>query len=110
MANTEGIPKRQLGESDVDLLARGRVVQQWERYWAEPPRDYPVVRSFTVYPPKVRGDRWLVVLKGYGPDGEIVAFHKGQTIMGAVAGALRRVLSGKMGWKAETPYRPQRDR
>ena len=108
MANDEGIPSRLLGDRDADLLAQAKNVFRWGTRWEVPPRDYPVVRSATVYPPKHAGDRWLVVLKGYDEEGEIVAFHKGTSLLRALSAAFRRLLDGKADWKRETPWKDRR--
>lgn len=108
MANDQTIPARLRGPDGASLLAQARDVDHFGETWREPPSDYPILRSFAVYAPKHRGDKFLVVLKGYDADGEIVAFYKGDALLGAITKALRRVLSGTTEWKRETPYRDRR--
>jgi len=105
MANDTTIPARLRGPDDATLLAQARDTDHLGEAWRRPPSDYPILRSFAVYAPKHSADKFLVVLKGYDADGEIVAFYKGEALMGAIAKALRRVLSRSVEWKRETPYR-----
>lgn len=95
-------------ETEDHLLLRARMVRSYEAHWTPPIRDWPVLHTLILKPPKWRGDKWLVVCKATTEAGEMVGFHKGTTIMAAIAGALQRVFSGHMAWKVETPYRPPR--
>lgn len=94
-----------IGETDEHLLLRARLVRRYEERLVPPIRSWPVLYSVLIRPPKHAGDRWLVVLKATTEAGDRVGFHKGSSIMSALAGALQRVYTGKMDWKVETPYR-----
>jgi len=108
MANDSTIPARLRGPSDNDLLQQAQSVHRFGEDWYPPFREYPILRSFSVYPPKHRGDKFLVVLKAYGEEGDLVAFYKASDLMAAIAKSVRRLLSGTTEWKPETPYRDRR--
>jgi hypothetical protein len=50
----------------------------------------------------------LAVFKATSDEGEMVAFFKGSTLMAALANGLGAVFAGRIDWKLETPYRPER--
>lgn len=108
VSDTEGRRGHGSDESDSLLLDRARKVRAYSERWVPRPRDWPVLHSLLIKCPKHAGDKWLVVCKASLPDGEMVAFHKGSTLMAAIAGALQRVFTGHADWKADTPYRPPR--
>jgi len=94
-------------DSEDHLLLRARVVRTYSIKWLPPVRDWPVLYSILLKPPKHVGDKWLVVLKATLPDGDKVGFHKGSTLMAALSGALQRAFTGHIDWKVETPYKPR---
>lgn len=96
------------GDGDAYLLQCAKRVHAYSERMVPPVRDWPVLHTLTIKPPPHRGGKFLVVCKGSLPDGEMVAFHKGTTLMGAIAGALQRCFTGHLEWKKETPYRPPR--
>lgn len=106
MASTRSDQHGPVGETDEHLLLRARLVRRYEDRLVPPIREWPVLYSVLIKPPKHRGDKWLVVCKATTEDGERVGFHKGSSIMAALSGALQRVFTGKMAWKVETPYKP----
>jgi hypothetical protein len=95
-------------DTDDHLLTRARMVRAASIKWAPPVRDWPVLHSVLIKPPKHPGDKWLAVFKATLPDGEKVAFNKGASLMAALGNGLSLVFSGRITWKVETPYRPQR--
>lgn len=107
-----GLPKGKDWGAHADpedhLLLRARMVRAGSLHWLPPVRDWPVLHSALIKPPKHVGDKWLVVFKATTEDGERVGFHKGSTLLVALAVGLQRVFSGRMDWKVETPYRPPR--
>lgn len=95
-------------DDDASLLTRARMVRKHSITWAPPQTDWPVLHSVLIKAPKHAGDSWLAVFKAQSEDGEVVAFHKGSSLMAALANGLYRVYSGRIQWKVETPYRPKR--
>lgn len=108
MASLKDDPTGLWFDSEDHLLVRARMVRKASIDWAPPRRDWPVLHSALIKAPKHAGDKWLVVFKATMPEGERVGFHKGSTLMAALANGLARVFSGRMDWKVETPYRPHR--
>lgn len=97
-------------DTEDSLLLRARLVRKASISWLPPRRDWPVLHSALIKPPKHVGDSWLVVFKATTEDGEKVAFHKGKTLMAALANGLTLVFTNRITWKVETPYRPDRSR
>lgn len=95
-------------DEDDHLLLRSRLVRKASIAWLPPVRDWPVLHSALIKPPKHVGDTWLVVFKATTEAGEKVAFHKGRTLMAALANGLTLVFTNRIQWKDETPYRPDR--
>jgi len=105
MASLKDDPTGQWYDSEDHLLVRARLVRKASIDWAPPRRDWPVLHSVLLKAPKHSGDKWLAVFKATGPTGEIVAFHKGSSLMAALGNGLALVFSGRITWKVETPYR-----
>lgn len=108
MANLKNDPTGSWWDADAQLEVRARMVRKASIWWAPPHRDWPVLHSVLLKAPKHTGDFWLAVFKASTEDGEMVAFFKGTTLMAALANGLSAVVSGRIHWKLETPYRPQR--
>jgi len=108
MASLKDDPTGLWWDTDDHLLTRARMVRKASIEWAPPRRDWPVLNSVLLKAPKHTGDKWLAVFKGTTPDGERVAFFKGSSLMAALGNGLSAVFSGRIDWKVETPYRPQR--
>lgn len=95
-------------DDEDQLLLRARAVREASIEWLPPRNDWPVLYSVLIKPPGSVAEKWLVVLKASTEDGNVVAFHKGSTLMGALSQALRRCYSDKIKWLPETPYQPPR--
>lgn len=95
-------------DTDDHLLTRARMVRKASIWWAPPHRDWPMLHSVLLKAPKHPGDKWLAVFKATMPEGERVAFFKGSSLLAALGNGLSAVVSGRIVWKVETPYRPQR--
>jgi hypothetical protein len=95
-------------DKEDHLLVRARMVRKASILWAPPHRDWPVLHSVLIKAPKHAGDRWLVVFKADTDEGPRVAFFKGGSLMGALGNGLSAVFGGRIEWKLETPYRPER--
>lgn len=108
MASLKDDPTGDWFDTEDHLLVRARMVRSASILWAPPRRDWPILYSVLLKPPKHTGDKWLAVFKAQTEDGDMVAFHKGHTLMAALANGLSRVFSGRIEWKLETPYRPPR--
>lgn len=108
MASLKDDPIGLWWDTDDHLLVRARMARKASIEWAPPRRDYPLLHSALIKAPKYAGDKWLVVFKATMPEGERVAFFKGATMLAALANGLSAVFSGRVDWKVETPYRPQR--
>lgn len=108
MASLKDDPTGQWFDTDEHLLTRSRMVRKASIQWAPPRHDWPVLHSVLLKAPKHPGDKWLAVFKATLPDGEKVAFFKGSSLMAALGNGLSAVFSGRIDWKLETPYRPQR--
>lgn len=108
MASLKDDPTGLWWDTDDNLLVRARLVRKASIQWAPPQRDYPVLHSALIKAPKYAGDKWLVVFKATVPEGERVAFFKGNSLMGALGNGLAAVFSNRIIWKVETPYRPKR--
>jgi len=106
MAGKSGKPGMSREETDDHLLLRARLVRNYSLLWSPAPRDWPVLFSVLIKPPKHPGDKWLVVCKATIESGDVVGFTKGSTLMATLANALQRVFTGHMDWKVETPYKP----
>jgi len=92
-------------DTDDHLLVRARMVRQNSIKWAPPVRDYPMLFSVLLKAPQYPGGKWLAVFKATVEAGEVVYFHKGSSLMAALANGLSVVFSGRASWKVETPYR-----
>lgn len=108
MASLKDDPTGLWWDSDDHMLVRARMVRKASIRWAPPVRDYPMLHSALIKAPKYAGDKWLVVFKATMPEGERVAFFKGTSLLSALGNGLGAVFSGRIDWKVETPYRPQR--
>ena len=108
MASLKDDPTGLWWDSDDHLLVRSRLVRKYSISWAPPVRDYPVLYSVLLKAPKHAGDSWLAVFKATTEAGDMVAFHKGSSLMAALANGLALAFSGRISWKVETPYRPHR--
>lgn len=108
MASLRDDPTGDWWDTDAHLSVRANMVRKASIDWAPPRRDWPLLHSALIKAPKHAGDRWLVVFKATTGDGERVAFYKGSSLMGALANGLQAVFSGRIQWKLETPYRPER--
>lgn len=106
MANLKDDPTGLWFDNEDHLLLRARVVRKASIRWAPPRHDWPMLHSALIKAPKYAGDKWLVVFKATLPQGERVGFHKGSSLMAALADGLARVFTDRMDWKVETPYRP----
>ena len=105
MASLKDDPTGLWWDTDDHLLVRARMVRKASIQWAPPVRDYPVLFSVLLKAPKHAGDKWLAVFKATVESGEVVYFHKGSSLMAALANGLSVVFSGRAAWKVETPYR-----
>jgi len=108
MASLKDDPTGLWWDTDSNLLTRARMVRKASIKWAPPRRDYPLLHSMLIKPPKYTGDKWLAVFKATMPDGERVAFFKGHSLMAVLGNGLAAVFTGRVYWKMETPWRPQR--
>jgi len=108
MAELKTDPIGDWWDADDHLLTRARMVRSSSIKWAPPRRNWPVLHSVLLKAPKHTGDRWLAVFKATTDEGEMVAFFKGSTLMAALANGLGAVFTGRIDWKLETPYRPER--
>lgn len=108
MATLRDDPTGLWWDTDDHLLVRARMVRKASISWCPPVRDYPLLHSALVKAPKHAGDKWLVVFKATTEEGERVAFFKGSSLMAALGNGLSAVFSGRIEWKVETPWRPQR--
>lgn len=108
MASLKDDPIGLWWDTDDHLLTRARMVRKASILWAPPRRDFPVLHSVLLKAPKHTGDKWLAVFKATTDDGEKVAFFKGSSLMAALGNGLSAVFAGRVDWKVETPYRPQR--
>lgn len=106
MATLKDDPTGAWWDSDDHLLVRSRMVRAASIKWAPPVRDYPVLYSALIKAPKHAGDKWLVVFKADAPEGQVVAFYKGSSLMAALGNGLSAVFSNRIKWQLETPYRP----
>lgn len=60
------------------------------------------IKSLSIYPPSTsRNGMWLIVLKGFGVYGGMVAFHRAPDLLTALLGALNRAAQGKLDWKRD---------
>lgn len=98
------------GDEDGSRLAAQAL--QFVRYcrrWAAPRRDWPILRSVTLYPPSAsRNGNWLVVGKGFMPDQKVVAFHRSPDPLTALVGFMAKGAAGTLVWK-EDKYEPPID-
>jgi len=108
MASLKDDPTGLWYDSDDHLLVRARLVRKASIRWAPPVRDYPMLHSALIKPPKYAGDKWLVVFKATTEQGDVVAFFKGASLMGALGNGLAAVFSDRVVWKLDTPWRPPR--
>lgn len=110
MASLKDDPIGLWWDTDDHLLLRSRMVRAASIQWAPPVRDYPVLHSVLLKAPKHAGDSWLAVFKANTEEGDMVAFHKGSTLMAALGNGLNLVYGNRITWKVETPWRPDRGR
>ena len=102
MANGNADPRHPKADNDPErLLGQARVLLKWSTHWTLPARDYPMLRSVCLYPPKYNGADWLVVLRAYTERGPEVAFHKGKTALGTIAGAFQRHFTNGLHYKPD---------
>lgn len=108
MASLKDDPTGLWWDTDDQMLTRARMVRKASINWAPPVRDYPVLFSVLLKAPKHTGDKWLAVFKATTEAGDVVAFYKGSTLLSALGNGLSAVYTGRIDWKLETPYRPER--
>lgn len=96
----------QRGDVLEDSSRRQAQATQLVRYcvkWALPQRDWPILRSVTLYPPAVsRNGSWLVVGKAWGDQKRLVAFHRSTDPLTALVGFLQKWFQATLVWKEDT--------
>lgn len=79
----------------------GRTIGDIDRFLDIGHVDQPELYEFRVKCDKSDPQGYLVVVKGLGEDGYVIAFHRGETVVEAMVGVARRLKNHTLKWKED---------
>lgn len=89
-------------QSERELARKhAEVIHHYARLWEDDKHHGKLLENIRICPPKYVGDKWLIVFKGWEGDTQYVAFHRGGTMLGTIAGGLTKMAAGTLSWKED---------
>lgn len=83
------------------LMRIGQHVQDIDRYKWEATEKRPLLTSMTLKFDPDDEQGCLAILRGYKPDGYVVAFHREDTIWECLVGLSKRIQNNSLKWKED---------